>query len=340
MNVYGLTGFADVPLENISSGQATRLAIAAAMCASPSILLMDEPLADLDRDAVAEILHLVVSLREAGVLIIIAEHHTAALEECEPTWFTVDSGEVSPGKWQDSTAPLPARTLQVVGSEQVLSVSALQVTQSEQTLAQDVTFTGNTADLIAITGANGVGKSSLLSELSHPTTAGTVLVSSTDISTLTPVERVSRIAHVPEDVASLFTRDSLAEELAYADALAGIPANTHLTSLTLRSLLGWGEEIPASLLHAHPRDLSAGTQLALAISLQLSWKPAVITIDEPTRGLDPQARELLAEVLRCVAETGTVVIFATHDVEFSASVNARQFVLHEGILSEAPRVIA
>jgi hypothetical protein len=112
------------------------------------------------------------------------------------------------------------------------------------------------------------------------------------------------VAFVPEYVSDLFLTESLAEELARADQVAGIPAGTALTELTFFSILDQKLQGTAltALLATHPRDLSAGTQVALAIALQLSWKPSVMLIDEPSRGLDPAARSSMAEVLRCVAE--------------------------------------
>ena len=96
-----------------------------------------------------------------------------------------------------------------------------------------------------------------------------------------------------------------------------------MSELTFWSILGRTDEHSSQLLGTHPRDLSAGTQLALAIAIQLAWKPGVVLIDEPARGLDSHSRDAMAEVLRCVAETGTVVLFATHDHAFVADMNCR-----------------
>jgi energy-coupling factor transport system ATP-binding protein len=127
--------------------------------------------------------------------------------------------------------------------------------------------------------------------------------------------------------------DTVFEECVRADKLAGIPAGTALTQLTFFSLLERhhgpafaGEQI----LSTHPRDLSAGTQLALAIAVQSSWKPAVLLVDEPSRGLDPQARLNAAEVLACVAETGTAVMCATHYTDFAEQISHRILRLNDG----------
>ena len=81
---------------------------------------------------------------------------------------------------------------------------------------------------------------------------------------------------------------------------------------------------------AHPRDLSEGQRLALVLAIQLAAAPAVLLLDEPTRGLDYPAKRHLAAVLRELAGTGHAVAVATHDVEFVAQVADRVVVLADG----------
>ena len=93
----------------------------------------------------------------------------------------------------------------------------------------------------------------------------------------------------------------------------------------------------------HPRDLSEGQRLALALSLVLAADPPVLLLDEPTRGLDYAAKHQLAAILREQAAAGRTVLVATHDVEFTAQVADRVVVLADGeIVSEGPtrRVVA
>ena len=71
------------------------------------------------------------------------------------------------------------------------------------------------------------------------------------------------------------------------------------------------ETLPS--LDTHPRDLSAGTQLALAIAMQLSHKPKVLLIDEPARGFDAKTKSQVIATLECVRETGCAIVFASHD---------------------------
>src|SRR5690606_41780297 len=74
---------------------------------------------------------------------------------------------------------------------------------------------------------------------------------------------------------------------------------------------------------AHPRVLSEGQRLALALAVQLAAEPGIALLDEPTRGLDADAKTALAARLRGIAEESRTVVVATHDVEFAAVVAAR-----------------
>ena len=93
----------------------------------------------------------------------------------------------------------------------------------------------------------------------------------------------------------------------------------------------------------HPRDLSEGQRLALAVTVVLADAPPVLLLDEPTRGLDYAAKHALAATLRTLAAGGRAVLVATHDVEFVAQAADLVLVLAEGeVVSSGPvrRVVA
>jgi energy-coupling factor transport system ATP-binding protein len=87
----------------------------------------------------------------------------------------------------------------------------------------------------------------------------------------------------------------------------------------------------------HPRDLSEGQRLALALAIILGPAPPVVLLDEPTRGLDYPSKARLVTVLRALAADGGCVVMATHDVELVAQVASRAIVLAEGeVVSDGP----
>jgi energy-coupling factor transport system ATP-binding protein len=87
----------------------------------------------------------------------------------------------------------------------------------------------------------------------------------------------------------------------------------------------------------HPRDLSEGQRLSLALAVILAAAPPLVALDEPTRGLDYPSKQRLVTILRQLAATGHAVVLATHDVELAAELADRIVVVAEGeIVADGP----
>jgi energy-coupling factor transport system ATP-binding protein len=140
---------------------------------------------------------------------------------------------------------------------------------------------------------------------------------------------------VPQQATDLLYCDSVAAECREADAAAH--RATGATWQLLDQLLG-GRSVPDN---AHPRDLSDGQRLALALAVQLVGRPRVLLLDEPTRGLDYAAKARLGTQLQDLAAGGVAVVVATHDVEFVARSASRVVVLAAGeVITDAATVDA
>ena len=107
-----------------------------------------------------------------------------------------------------------------------------------------------------------------------------------------------------------------------ADHDAGLAPGT--TAAVLERIL---PGLPAD---RHPRDLSEGQRLALALAIVLAPAPPLLLLDEPTRGLDYPGKARLVRILAELAANGHGVVMATHDVELVAQVATRAVVLAEG----------
>jgi len=186
-------------------------------------------------------------------------------------------------------------------------------------------------------GRNGSGKSSLIWALqgSGKRRSGTVAVGGDDPAELAPAQRRTHVGLVPQTAADLLYLETVAEECAAADAGADADAGT-CRGLLDRLAPGIDETI-------HPRDLSEGQRLALALSIVLTARPPVVLLDEPTRGLDYAGKAELARIVADLASDGRAVLLATHDVEFAAHVADDVVVMAEGeVVSSGPpqRVLA
>jgi len=196
---------------------------------------------------------------------------------------------------------------------------------------RDVDLQLRSGQVLALMGRNGAGKSSLLGALVglvRPQT-GEVDVGGLDPRRTEPQTLVRAVGLVPQQPADLLYATSVAAECAQADADAGRPAGS-----TAALLARLAPEVPGA---AHPRDLSEGQRLLLALAVVLVARPRLVLLDEPTRGLDYEAKRRLVSVLRELAGAGHGVVLATHDVELVAEVATRVVILAEGeVVADGP----
>ncbi|MGN6252117.1 MAG: ABC transporter ATP-binding protein [Marmoricola sp.] len=198
----------------------------------------------------------------------------------------------------------------------------------------DLDLAGGT--VTALMGRNGSGKSSLLWALqgSGRRDGGSVHIGATDPATLPPEQRRRLVGLVPQTAADLLYLETVAEECAAADRTAPSPVASASRGAT-RALLD--RLVPGIPDDVHPRDLSEGQRLALVLAIVLAAGPAVVALDEPTRGLDYPGKDALGRMLADLAAGGRTVLLASHDVEFVAEVADRVVVLAEGeVVSAGP----
>jgi energy-coupling factor transport system ATP-binding protein len=173
-------------------------------------------------------------------------------------------------------------------------------------------------------GRNGAGKSTLLWTLqgTQRRAAGRVEVAGQDPGAVGPDRRRELVGLLPQSAADLLYLETVDEE-----CRAGGPRTRAILDALVPGIPG----------DRHPRDLSEGQRLALALSLVLAADPPVLLLDEPTRGLDYTAKRALGRLLRTQAAEGRTVLVATHDVEFTAQVADDVVVLADGeIVSSGP----
>ncbi|TPQ17883.1 ABC transporter ATP-binding protein [Streptomyces sporangiiformans] len=214
--------------------------------------------------------------------------------------------------------PTPAETAVVA------EINNLTVRRGRIEALHDVTLTVAPGETIALMGRNGAGKSTLLSALVGlvEPAAGSVRVGGAVPHRTAPRDLVRRVGLVPQEPRDLLYADTVAAECAAADCDAGAEPGTCRTLVS--------ELLPGIADGTHPRDLSEGQRLALALAVVLTARPPLLLLDEPTRGLDYAAKSRLVTVLRELASQGHAIVLATHDVELAAELSHRVVILADG----------
>jgi energy-coupling factor transport system ATP-binding protein len=373
-----LLGLADIrhrPLASLSGGQQQRVAIGSVLTTHPRILVLDEPTSALDPIAAEEVLATLQRLvHDLGLTVVLAEHRLERVAQYADRVVLVPGGghPVVSGPpeqvLQDSPVappvvelgriagwtPLPlsvrdARRKAGPLREQLTGVDAPDrsatlgevVVEAEHLVAayghvpalQGVSTTIARGEVVALMGRNGAGKSTLLKTLvgMKVPTGGRVLVDGQVPAEVRPSRLLHHVGLVPQVPGDLLYAATVGDECAQADRDADAPAGTTLELFARLS--------PGVPVDQHPRDLSEGQRLTLALAIVLAARPPLVLLDEPTRGLDYTAKHRLVEILRDLVADGHAVLLATHDVELVAEVATRVLVIADGeLVADGPTV--
>lgn len=366
LDLLALAHLRERPLAGLSGGEQQRAAIGSVLTTHPRILVLDEPTSALDPVASEEVLATLQRLvHDLGLTVVLAEHRLERVVQYADRVVLVDGAGVTAGSptevladapvappvvelgrvagWKplplsvrdarrqagDLRAALadvepPSRT--PAAGDAVVRVEHLAASYARVPALQGVSTTLARGEIVALMGRNGAGKSTLLNVMvgSKRVTSGTVTVDGVDPRTLKPAQLLRHVGLVPQTPGDLLYASSIVDECAAADRDSQAEAGT---TLALFDRLSPGVDP-----ETHPRDLSEGQRLTLALAIVLAAQPPVLLLDEPTRGLDYTAKHRLVEILRDLAADGHAVMLATHDVELVAEVAHRVLVIAEGEL--------
>jgi energy-coupling factor transport system ATP-binding protein len=358
----GIDALLERSVHELSGGEQQRVALGAALAGRPPVVMLDEPTSQLDPVAGDELIGLLRRLnQEWETTILLAEHRLERCLSAADRVIALHEGRVAHDgdpasflQWADreqpalrtpgaklfslaGLRPLPTGVRQArttlrehgllerdvparppaAGSERGAPNASSSKRKPKRELAlrmrgvwhelrdgpailRGVELELLPGESVALMGRNGAGKSTLLRHA-----AGLL------VATRGRVERSGRVALLLQNPGDYFLHERVCDELPPA---------------------GLAEAGFAELAERNPRDLSGGERqrLALAIVAGGSEPPAVLALDEPTRGMDREAKDELARELRRRADSGQAVIVATHDPEFAASFAQRAILLADG----------
>ncbi|MDQ0713036.1 energy-coupling factor transporter ATP-binding protein EcfA2 [Streptomyces luteogriseus] len=238
------------------------------------------------------------------------------------------------GRGELRDQPHPARTRKRPAQstpEGAAHIQALSVTRARIQALSHIDLTITPGETVALMGRNGAGKSTLLNSLVGlvKPSSGTVRIGEATPHRTAPKDLVRKVGLVPQEPRDLLYADTVTAECAAADQDAGADPGTCRALVT--------ELLPGVTDDTHPRDLSEGQRLALALAVVLTARPPLLLLDEPTRGLDYAAKARLVAVLRALAAEGHAIVLATHDVELAAELAHRVVLLAEGeVIADGP----
>ncbi|MFF0445094.1 ABC transporter ATP-binding protein [Streptomyces sp. NPDC004609] len=372
LDLLGMAELRDRPIATLSGGQQQRVAIGSVLTTHPRVLVLDEPTSALDPGAAEEVLAVLQRLvHDLGTTVLLAEHRLErVVQYADQVILLPAPGEapvmgdparimalspvhppvVALGRlagWDPlplsvrdarrraaglrERLPEPPAPPACPAGEALLTVERLAVRRGRVDALRGIGLTVAAGETVALMGRNGAGKSTLLSAVVGmiPPTSGTVSAGGLTPHRAHPRELIRRVGLVPQEPRDLLFADTVAAECAAADADAGAEPGS------CRTLVG--ELLTGVRDETHPRDLSEGQRLALALAIVLTGRPPLLLLDEPTRGLDYAAKARLVGVLKGLAADGHAIVLATHDVELAAELAHRVVILADGeVVADGP----
>jgi branched-chain amino acid transport system ATP-binding protein len=230
--------------------------------------------------------------------------------------------------------PEPPPTPSRVTDSALLAVNSLSVSYGAIPVVHSVTFEVRSGELLALVGANGAGKTTILRALSGllPKTSGEVVYRQRNI-TGRRAHQIARagLVHIPEG-RQIFGPMTVAENLdmgAFARQDGDVEADRRFVFELFPVLADRRKQL------AH--SLSGGEQQMLAFGRALLARPTLIMMDEPSMGLAPQAADILYDAIQRINREGTAILLVEQSTERALDVAHRATVLERGhIVLEGP----
>ena len=309
---------------SLSGGQKQLLAFGSVYAMGPEIFVLDEPTANLDQDAIARLHDQIAGLKRQGRTVVIAEHRLYFLTDLIDRVLYLRDGVLERTFTREQFCALTDREREALGlrtlipagctlpaaapagAKEGLSVEGLTCAyRKEPPVFQALSFSARPGEVVAITGPNGVGKTTLSRCL-----CGLIREQAGQIALngrlLNRKERQKAAFCVMQDVNHQLFSDSVWGECRMSAPDA--PDSTVEGVLDSLHLLPFRER--------HPMSLSGGQKQRLAVATALLSEKPILIFDEPTSGLDYARMVEVSGVIRSLAQQGRIVLVVTHDQEF------------------------
>ena len=371
LDLLALSHLRDRAISTLSGGEQQRVAIGSALVMNPKVLVLDEPTSALDPIAAEEVLSILHRLvHDLSLTVVIAEHrlervigfadriiHIAGDGSAEINLpeEILKSSDIAPpivhlaralGLSQVGLSVREVRRMtediRATGRDPVIapptigeaaiSAKKLSLEYKGKVALREISTSIFSGEIVALMGRNGAGKSSLLTTLAglNASAKGESNIQGIDSRDLKGKVRRETVGFIPQEPSDLLYGQSVLGECQQADRDNQCAPGTAFALLE--------RIVPSIDPNTHPRDLSEGQRLALALAIVLSAQPKVLILDEPTRGLDYQSKALLITLLKSFSKAlNRAVLIATHDVELVAELCDRVIFLSEGeVVADGP----
>ena len=324
--------------------------IAKAMSYNPSVLILDEPTSALAHRETEALFGLLRGLASRGVVLVYITHRLEEIHRIADTVTVFRDGEIAGSFPVDAATPGMIARHMFGGTVQRRRPPGLQVSRdpvmelrgfSRSPVFENISFTLYAGEILGIAGVLGSGRTELLRSIfgADPHDAGNLLLKDTSVVPRSP-RQMKRLGV------------ALAPEKRKEEGLVQIlSTGTNVCLASLRKVSRRGFVTRAredNVARGYVRDLdivtpgldspvsslSGGNQQKVVIAKWLNTDPCVILFDEPTRGVDVEAKQHLFEVVWDLSKRGISAIVVSSELEELFDVCHRILVMKKGRITD------
>ena len=350
LEFVGMAGSEEMDLNNLSGGQKQKIAIASVLVTKPSILLLDEPTANLDPESRKQIFDLIVRLsREQNITIIIVEHNIVeiidhvdyflALDKQGKLVLNCEKGAPEEAQWiaENSHDPeIPHREKKVHDEEPVITIDNLgfayplpgKKNAKSRPILRNLDLKIYKQDFLAIVGENGVGKSTLMKLLFKVNKAdeGEIFIHGKEIRRWSTKDLYHSMGLVFQNPENQFITNSVQDEMLFSlkrSKLSMEEKEKQVDDMLRRFHLEHEKE-------KSPFALSQGQKRRLSVASMLLTNQQILFLDEPTYGQDFENRQELMRDMQELVNNGITIVMITHDMSLVKQYATRVVEIEEG----------
>lgn len=333
---FNLADLLDKKIFDLSGGERATVAVASAMISSPELLILDEPLSQLDPKASYQLISLLKRVNdELGTTVVLASHISDGLVDLCDKMVVLDNGKIfSQGCAKElaendnllpffpvytslfDSRPLTVKEAVLLGGsftektpfskdfrEKALELKNIVFAygKNERDILDRLSLTVFKGSVHSIIGANGSGKTTLLK-----------VIAGIKKQYSGKVKLNGKVAYLPQNPRYLFTKDTVSEEIGENSAKALFPDNYE---------------------NRHPYDLSGGEMQKLAVAILLQQDFDIILMDEPVKSLDYFNKQEIKNIIEELTNKGKTVLMVTHDLDFAGEISDFVSFLSDGIIT-------
>ena len=310
----------------LSSGEKQLIAIASVCAMEPKVIVLDEPSANLDSEAMVRLGALLYRLKMAGHTVILSEHRFHYVRDSFDRLVFMEDGAISAVYDRKDALSLTAKQMTAMGlrpfdapafrvggayrqnQDDALQVSAISCMLDSQQILEEVSFAAQSGKILAIAGPNGAGKSTLCRIITGLYRAmGSV---SLDGEIMKRKRRTQKSFFVQQDSDYQLYAPTVLDEFSL-----GKKETAEMKETALSRLREMGLEV---FTDRHPASLSGGQKQRLLLALAAASGRSLLVFDEPTSGLDGFNMHLTVDLLKRLAGEGRCILLITHDMELIA----------------------